>query len=550
MKKLLSVILAAGMLFSLIGCTQTGNEPTDPTEPVPAVRESFIKDPMILNADGSYGGSLDEAKYGAGAPLNGEYDVPDSDYYTVNNDFFNMTSTEQRMIYPNFSTYQQTMEDSSALACLLMVLNYMGEDVVNIYNEKALVEKYEQVNNTTVYGNGTTKEGLVALIDSLDLGYTVSHKDDRFFSYQTESRMKEFLMDCLQQGQFLLIGYTSPTGYDWKLVVGYDTVGNVKKTTDNTVLDALYDDIIIFAEPNDGYDHMQDGFATDRAKTVYNWWCDRGIDGNVSEKYSFVVIDTNMDVDFDPQPVDTSVKQTLYDIHLPLNPDGTYGGSRPGTNGITSGRGWYNHTDANYYKINDFYNMGSEGSRLLLSNYTVLQQTMGASCGLCAVGSVLKYYGDFDDVTYYDFEKVYQKQYGDATGQPTTSTTYVWYHYEAVTDWGYAAQWGGTQTKQIPQYDTYEEYMQFFRSNLEEGRPVVVSTFIGSWHFVTVIGIDDMGTDYIYDDVIIVADSCDSWDHYQDGYNVFNAYRFFRNHSCRDYYRQQNYIVIYPKDEQ
>ncbi len=49
-------------------------------------------------------------------------------------------------------------------------------------------------------------------------------------------------------------------------------------------------------------------------------------------------------------------------------------------------------------------------------------------------------------------------------------------------------------------------------------------------HWVVVIGFDDMGTDYIYDDVFIISDSNDYWDHYHDGYNTYPATQFYRFH--------------------
>ena len=97
----------------------------------------------IYNADGSFGGSLDSANYGPGAPKDGQYDVVDSPYYVVNNDYYNMPSTEQRIIFPQFSTYQQTMKDTSGLACLMMVLNYAGQNVTEKYTEQELLKKYE-----------------------------------------------------------------------------------------------------------------------------------------------------------------------------------------------------------------------------------------------------------------------------------------------------------------------------------------------------------------------------------------------------------------------
>ena len=533
MKKLLSVILTAGMLFSLIGCAQTGNEPTEPSDPAPAVRESFIKDPMILNADGSYGGSLDEAKYGAGAPLNGQYDVADSDYYMVNNDYFNMTSHTERIIFPQFSTYQQTMADTSGIACLLMVLNYMGQDVVNTYNELSLLQKYEQVNNTTVYGNGTTEDGLMELVNSLGLGYTATNTDKRFNAYKNESNMKDFFTEVLKEGKFVLVRYMSPVGYSWKLLIGYDLIGgNIKETPETNWSDTVNNDVLIFAEPNDMADHRQDGYTTERATDFYFWWQDSEINGKVHDTYSFVVIDTNFDYTVDYQSVDNEITQELYSIHLPEKPSGL---ATP-------------HRGAQYYTVNDFYNMGSEGSRVLLSGYTVLQQTMQATCGICAVGSVLKYYGR--EESYLELERVYMQQYERINNvKVNPKGTHVERHYAALTDWGYEAKWGGT-TRSLadPDFLTYEEYFQFFKSNIEAGRPVPMPSLLGSNHYYTVIGVDDMGTEHIYDDVIICADSADSWDGYRDGYDTFSAYKAFIQHANKYGDRLQNYIVIYPKN--
>ena len=531
-RKHLSIFLVLCLVSSMFGCKQSDIDPTEPSEPVPAVRESFIKDPMILNADGSYGGSLDEAKYGAGAPLNGQYDVADSDYYMVNNDYFNMTSHAERIIYPQFSTYQQTMADTSGIACLLMVLNYMGQDVVSKYNEKALLDMYEQVNNTTVYGNGTTEEGLIKLVESLGLGYTATDTDKRFNAYKNENNAKDFLTEALKEGKFVLVRYQSPTGYTWKLVIGFDGLANIKETPESNWEDTFRDDVVIFAEPMDMADHKQDGYTIERARDFYLWWRDMEINGKVNDKYSFIVVDAGFNFEINYQQVSSPTGQTAYPVHLP----GSSGGSG------TFKRG------AEYYTVNDFYNMGSEGSRILLSNYTVLQQTMQSTCGICAVGSVLKYYGR--EESYQELERTYMERYEQTNNvKVNPKGTQVDRHHAALTDWGYTSQWGGTTRSLLdPDFTTYESYVQFFRENLLEGRPIPCSSLLGSNHYFTVIGFDDMGTDYIYDDVFICADSADSWDGYRDGYDTFNAYKFFTQHSNGDYSRMQNYIVIYPKE--
>lgn len=516
---------------------------------------------LILNEDGSYGGTLSESLYGNGAPLNGKYDVDNSDYYTVNNDYYNMSSTSERIIFPQFSSYQQTMQDSSGLACLMMILNYMGEDVRGEYSELALVKKYQELNNTTVYGNGTTAEGLKKLIESLDLGYTSESSSLVFSSSDSkktkQTKMKNFFNDNIKAGKFVLVRYQSPTGYGWKVVIGYDNLGNIQNTLTEEFVDSFTDDVIIFAEPYDGADHCQDGYATERAQDFLVWWRDMAIDGTLNETYSYLVIDPNLDIEFDYQPVDETVKQELYDIHLPLNPDGTYGGTRNEDlyGPISSGRGWYNHTDSNYYKINDFYNMGSYGTRLLLTKYTVFQQTMYSSCGICAVTSVLKYYGA--EGSYYDMELDYLNDYerlnadeiaeeGPVYGRGTTTQG----HLTTLAEWGYTDIHTGSFYKgKVPVFPTYQEYVAFIREQLLAGRPIVVSTNLGSGHFLTIIGYDDMGTDYIYDDVIITADSNDVWDGYQDGYNVFSAYKFFRQHTTSSYNWLQVHYVIYNNKE-
>lgn len=501
---------------------------------------------LILNEDGSYGGSLNVSTYGKGAPLNGEYDVAGSDYYTVNNDFFNMSSTAERVVYPRFASYQQTMQDSSGLACVLMLLNYMGEDVYNKYTEHELLKMYEEVNGTTVYSKSTTEAGLINLIESLDLGYTATNEAPAYPDGFTKTNTAQFFTDAIKAGKFVLVRYQSPIGYGWKLVIGYDTLGNIKDTVTGEEKDLFSDDVIIFAEPNDGADHRQDGYATERAQDFFVWWDTTRAWGKTTGDFNYVIIDPNLDMTFDYQPVDETVKQKLYDLHMPLNPDGTYGGTRDAKlyGSITSGNGWWNHTESNYYKINDFYNMGTKGTRVLLTNYTVLQQTMSSSCGNCAINSILTYYGNESDP--YDLELEYVKHYEAVNGvkikgSGTTGTR----HQAALTEWGYETELKVTSTRTKLPFPEYKDFFQYMHTNLVAGRPIAVATNFGSSHYLTVIGIDDMGTDYIYDDVIIVADSCDYWDGYQDGYNVYSAYKFYTQHTNGTRSQLQSSLVIF-----
>ncbi|MBR4954444.1 MAG: hypothetical protein IKY46_00850 [Clostridia bacterium] len=528
--------------------SQDGSSPdidTDTAEP----EDTDTGIHLILNADGSYGGSLYEPSYGRGAPLNGKYDVPDSEYYYTATDYYNMSSTAERLIFPRFASYQQTMSDSSGLACLMMVLNYMGQDVQTQYTELALLQKYEEINGTTVYQNGTTEEGLIKLIDSLGLGYTATNVASDYPNGFTKDNMDYFFRNAIREGKFVLVRYQSPVGYGWKVVIGYDNLGNITNSITGEKLDHFGDDVMIFAEPYDGADHRQDGYATEGAQDFYAWWKHMDTNGNITDKCSFVIIDPNLDITYDLQPVDETITQPVYENHLPRNPDGSYGGTRDEqTYGqIISGRGLWDHPESNYYKRNDFYNMGSLGTRTMLKNYTVLQQTMRSSCGNCAVNGVLSYYGD--ERSPYELEEIYVLHYEQVNnavvkGKGTNSRA----HKKALAEWGYESVTYSSSAGKTPPFATYYAYMQFMRSNLQGNMPIVVSTNPGSGHYLTVIGVDDMGTSsYIYDDVIITADSCDYWDGCQDGYNVTSAYKFYTQHTNGSHTTLQSCLVIYPK---
>ena len=193
MKKIITLLLCACLCF-LIGCKKPATPqtptttPTTPTTPAGAVH-SYLNgicqkcgaaDPdytphpqtqslaevgggkyVLADMYGNYGGTRNSVLYGEGAPRNGQYDVPDDTYYTVN-DFYNMRSTQYRTIYTHFAPYQQTMENTSGLACMVAVLHYWGVDVTT-ETEVELLKKYESLNNTTLYGSRETAEGLKTL---------------------------------------------------------------------------------------------------------------------------------------------------------------------------------------------------------------------------------------------------------------------------------------------------------------------------------------------------------------------------------------------------
>ena len=585
---------------------------------------------LILNADGSYGGSLNDALYGKGAPRNGEYDVDNSDYY-FNGDYYNMSSNKERKIFPKFSPYQQTMQDTSGIACIVMILNYLGYDVSK-YSELYLLKEYERINETTVYGNGTTPDGLINLVNSLGLklnGNDVSANcediDTSSYGIGTSNNYANIMpvfRQCILDGKFLVMRYQSPNGYGYKVLIGHDSKQEPYTTSYDLTktIDLPHDDYFIFAEPNDNYDHFQDGYTANRANTVIRWWFNMDYDGYVDDnsRHEYFIIDPNIDVEFSDAEADkgTALQEAyvnMYKYAVSLGADGTdtqlykfprngkdmwkgtradgttgnleskkYGSYRLAAFGIIStGGGTTDRPDLPYAKITDFYNMGSEGSRILLPNYAVLQQTMESSCGVCAVTSALKYYGklsdkfinyinttewfdgrgyigsngEYDDITHYNFERAYTYAYDNngAFDDTVIGGTENAYHKIVLNELGYTTHCyeskrvsvNGSQRAVNPVFKDYYAFRAFVKYHLGNDRPIIANISPSGGHYVTIIGYDDMGNDYIYDDVIIIADSTDYWDGYQDGYCVYSANQFYRQFTNSANAEMFSTMVIY-----
>ena len=93
---LVAALAVVGVVSMKTNSVDTGSKSKDSTQ------EPSLKSHFVTNPDGSYGGSIDELKYGKGAPLNGEYDILDSEYF-MSNDYYTMPSTSTRILFPEFA---------------------------------------------------------------------------------------------------------------------------------------------------------------------------------------------------------------------------------------------------------------------------------------------------------------------------------------------------------------------------------------------------------------------------------------------------------------
>jgi len=514
---------------------------------------------LLADANGNYGGTLNRGKYGDGAPLNGRYDDQLQQYYT-RNDFYNMQSTKmedgtiERTIYTGFAPYQQTMANSGAMAGMVAVLNYWGETVTT-ETELQLVQKYEQVNATDVAASFPTAQGLVNLWT--ELGYTATledHKDEVGISTTNRNlvieRFRALIEPRLDAGKMVFLRFQDSTNSNWKVVVGYDNMGT---------LDWNYDDVIIFADSNDCWDHYQDGYSISAAGRFTQWFMTVNEAGKQTNICQMVVVEpkvaptiTRILGSEDPTQIAQEVVPTNNIIRnwgqTETLPEGSYGGTMNESlyGGGAQLNGKRDSLDRNCHKFVDYYNLTSNDTRLVLTGYRGFTQTHASSCGPCAIFSITTYYG-YDRNVFHEeaIVKKYQEVTGDKVKGKGTNPQGL---KAALETWGLT----GIEINYLPianwadrPFETYQEFVTYVKKQLSKGNPMAIAWRPCGGHWETIFGYDDMGTpDFIYDDVILLADSGDTWDHYQDGYNVHPATIILRNWFALRFVNTQSFIVI------
>ncbi|MGI6781648.1 MAG: hypothetical protein ACOX56_02280 [Acholeplasmataceae bacterium] len=548
MKKLVNLLLILLVLLTLVGCTKepnnNNNDPTPPDEnDEPIVEVEEVK--RILDAQGNFGGTINRTKYGYGAPLNGESDISDSIYYP-DNDFYNMKSSDRRIIFNKFQTYQQTMKDSGGIATALMILNHQEEDVYNQYTEVNLVELYEQINETEIYGNGTTALGIEKLFK--ELGYHATSGIYQDIAGTVTEKIANFIRWIsiqLNAGRYVMVRFQDAHEFGWHVIIGIDSMGSDEST--------IYDKTLIMADPYDVIDHRQDGYFIQPAQRFFRWWLNVSKSGATTDEFDCVVVYPKFPPTFVKEEDDQTVTREIPERHLILNADGSFGGTRDAAKwgAISLGNGESDRLFTTYHNFLDYYNFTNTESRIILPNYQAFQQTMASSCGICSVLSVLNYYKE--DV-YNTYDEVYLVQKYEEINNTTIYNRGVGSAglKKLVESFGYTATARSySQANYVDEnsmiFSTYDSFLSFVIENLSKGTPIPISWRPRGGHWVTIIGIDTMGTDNIYDDVIILADSNDIWDHYQDGYNTLPATLFYRQWYNGSFTYNQQHVVFDKK---
>ncbi len=193
-----------------------------------------------------------------------------------------------------------------------------------------------------------------------------------------------------------------------------------------------------------------------------------------------------------------------------------------------------------YFVINDYYNMQSEGTLHIIPHFETYQQTTEHTCGCAAALMVLHHYG-VDDYN--------ELQIGEMVNVDTSKGTAVEPLAKLFEDLGFQVDVHADTDYRFESINDAEAYLI---EKIDAGIPVMVDWVDWYGHWQTVIGIDACKEGDPYDDVLILADSYDITDHYQDGYYVFPLGRFFdmwREGPCaqKEVPYEQPFVAAWPK---
>jgi hypothetical protein len=224
------------------------------------------------------------------------------------------------------------------------------------------------------------------------------------------------------------------------------------------------------------------------------------------------------------------------------------------TEGASSVKGLGDHSRSPYFSHPDFYNMKNGGSLVILEKFKTYQQTTEWSCGNAAALMVLHHFGNtaYDELALaksmgtnpLPADGVKQKDVLYGTTASGIANFFRSANYEVTSSIDALSSDGTTFSNPL-------NFRAWVLTQLKNNTPIMVDWTDWSGHWQVLIGYDTMGTETIYDDVLIFADPYDVGDQLQDGYYIFPAYRFY--YMWQDIlfqpegHREQQWVIAKPK---
>ena len=184
-----------------------------------------------------------------------------------------------------------------------------------------------------------------------------------------------------------------------------------------------------------------------------------------------------------------------------------------GLEGLGGTNDFYNQEKIKYFYDNDYFNTLSSENLTILPGYRTYLQPDGWSCGCCSALCMLDWYGLRQDLNHLDL--------GMLRDSPKlemgTELAFAKNIFKNLTDLEITKKWEVTTSDEEPDKLMDPEWMQ---KQLKAGHPIMVMWNSSGWHWQTIIGYDNMGTEDTNDDVLIMMDSYDTTDQDNDGYYI------------------------------
>ncbi|MHB8162931.1 MAG: C39 family peptidase [Methanoregula sp.] len=188
-----------------------------------------------------------------------------------------------------------------------------------------------------------------------------------------------------------------------------------------------------------------------------------------------------------------------------------------------------------YYTGIDFDTLKSNDHLTVIPLKGYRQQVTNYSCGAAAAMTVMSWYRNPINNTDADEERVAREMYINVSEKTGINPEQLasWFNRQ-----GMNASWGTGGTREM------------LRTNLKNGVPTMVEWMDWGGHWVVVVGYDTRGTETVWDDVIIFADSVDCHDDRVDGITYANYGQFdamwFDAHYFPENMRERAYVVAVP----
>jgi hypothetical protein len=221
--------------------------------------------------------------YPSGTALNGaaayagKCDHTDSKYF-AHPDVYQLQSNQSLTVLSKFRTYQQTTEVTCGPASALMVLYHFGNTGWDENRLATIMQTHKDLDgdnheNPGVANErgewGTSTDRMVRFFEQIgwkvQSSLTASNTGDGK-TFSGHEQFKNWLIGNLKENTPVMVEWIDWMGH-WQVIIGYDTMGT----------DTLGDDLIIFADPYDTSDHLQDGYYLFNAERFYYMWEDKNI---------------------------------------------------------------------------------------------------------------------------------------------------------------------------------------------------------------------------------------------------------------------------------